>query len=314
MSRRHSFRRRLLACAIGSVLSLAGLELGYRLLRLPALGPTTNPSYVQQDPELGWVYRPHASARHRTSEFDVSIEINSRGFRGPEWGAKQPGRPRVLVLGDSYAFGWGVEQSESFTARLQALVPEWEILNAAVSGYGTDQEYLLLLRLIPDVQPDLVLDVFCSNDRVESASKSSYGRLKPYFVRTGSGLELRGVPIPEPSWLERSSFLYRAITKDLAERESLEQRIDPEFGWAMVCDLYRKMAKDLGSVPLVIVSSEERLAYLAAEEKALHHVDLRPLFRSRKEKFTYPIDGHWTAAAHAAIAKELSAALRPMLP
>jgi hypothetical protein len=313
-SRPHSFGKRVLALAIGSIVSLACLELGYRWLRLPALGPTTNPSYVQHDPELGWVYRPSATARHRTSEFDVSIAINSRGFRGPEWGPKQPGRARVLVLGDSYAFGWGVEPAESFTARLQALVPEWEILNAAVSGYGTDQQYLLMLRLLPDVQPDLVIDVFCSNDRVESASRVSYGKRKPYFTRGASGLELHGVPIAEPPWLERSSFLYRAVTKELAERASAEVRPDPEQGWALVCDLYREMAKRLGSVPLVIVSSETRLAYLAADEKSLHHVDLRPLFRSKTERLTFPIDGHWTAAAHAAIAVELATALRPMLP
>lgn len=313
-SRPHSFGKRVLALALGSLMSLAFLELGYRWLRLPALGPTTNPSYVQQDAELGWVYRPHATARHRTGEFDVSIAINSRGFRGGDWGPRQPGRPRVLVLGDSYAFGWGVEQPQSFSARLQALMPEWEILNAAVSGYGTDQQYLLLLRLLPDVQPDLVIDVFCSNDRVESASSVSYGKRKPYFARGVSGLELHGVPIPEPPWLERTSFLYRAITKERAERASAEIRPDPEQGWALVCDIYREMSKRLGPVPLVIVSSEQRLAYLAADEKSLHHVDLRPLFRSKSEKLTFPIDGHWTAAAHAAIAKELSTALRPMLP
>lgn len=306
--------RRSAALAIGALASVACLELGYRWFRLPALGPTTNPAYVQHDPELGWVYRPHARARHRTREFDVTIEINSRGFRGPEWGEKRDGRPRVLVLGDSYAFGWGVEQVESFSSRLQTLAPEWEILNAAVSGYGTDQRYLLLLRLLPVVQPDLVIDVHCSNDGPECSSRAVYGKPKPYFVRGSANLELRGVPVREPSWLERSSLFYRAIAKELEERRSSDRIPDVERGWGLVCDLYREMAKRLDGVPLVIVSDEARLGHLAAAEKTLHHVDLRPVLRSQPERLTFRVDGHWTPAAHARVATELSRALRPLLP
>jgi hypothetical protein len=159
-----------------------------------------------------------------------------------------------------------------------------------------------------------VIDVHCSNDGPECLSHAVYGKPKPYFVHRPAGLELRGVPVSEPSWLERTSLLYRAIVKELEERASTDSIPDVERGWGLVCDLYREMAKHLGRVPLVIVSSEARLDHLAASDPTLHHVDLRPVLRSQKERLTFRGDGHWTPAAHARIATELSRALRPLLP
>ncbi|MFN0241577.1 MAG: SGNH/GDSL hydrolase family protein [Planctomycetota bacterium] len=300
------------AVAFGAALALFALEGGYRLLRVRGLGPTTNPAYVEHDAQLGWRYRSGARERHRTTEFDVEIAINSRGFRGEEWPPRD-GRKRALVLGDSFAFGWGVEHSESFSSVLERLAPDWQVLNAAVSGYGTDQELLLLETLASEVEPDLVVVVYCSNDRMECASVAPYGRAKPYFTRRGRELVVDGVPIEEP-WLVRHSYLARAIAKWLAERRRPDRDLDPNREWALVCDLYRAMRDRARGLPLLVVSSEERLARFAREEKGLHHLDLRPALAEASVPVEFPIDRHWTAAGHALVAREIARTLPTLVP
>lgn len=301
------------ALLLGSLVALLALEGFYRVLRVPGLGPTTNPSYVRHDPRLGWSYRPLSEERHRAREFEVDVRINAQGFRGDDWHEKVAGRPRILVLGDSYAFGWGVEERQRFSDVLAQRAQGWEVLNAAVSGYGTDQQLLLLEELAPRVRPDLVICVFCRNDLFENLSPVVYGKHKPYFEVSGTKLELRGVPVPEP-WLERASYLYRAISKARWQREFDRTPRDPDREWLLVCDLYRAIKRVLGPVPLVIVSGEERLARFAAEEEGVHHVDLGTVLSSAGGPTLFPVDGHWTALAHAKIAEALEPMLKIWLP
>ena len=189
----------------------------YRVMRLPSLGPTTNPSYVQHDAALGWSYVPGAISRHVTEEFDVRIEINSDGFRGRDWERKRPQALRMLVLGDSETFGWGVDQENTFASLLAREHRDWQVLNAGVSGYGTDQQLLLMKRLLPVVEPDLVICVFAYNDLFENIMSVTYGRSKPWFISHENGVALHGQPVPYPL-LDRVSLLSRCGRRTLQSR------------------------------------------------------------------------------------------------
>ena len=86
---------------------------------------------------------------------NVPYRTNSDGFRDREPGEKRPGVPRVVVLGDSYVFGWAVLEAETFPTRAEALLRREgravEILNAGVPGYNTEQESYLLEEILPEV-------------------------------------------------------------------------------------------------------------------------------------------------------------------
>lgn len=118
------------------------------------------------DPRLGYALRPDWSAVHETDEFRVVVHTNALGLRGaPADPRPPPGVRRVLVVGDSFAFGWGVADAETFAARLDAaLGPGVEVLNAAVPGWGVDQYRVFLRERGFALAPHVLLVATCSND------------------------------------------------------------------------------------------------------------------------------------------------------
>lgn len=101
-----------------------------------------DPRFARYDPELLYTLAP-GSFRFRNREFDVAFEVNALGVRDS---AEALRAPALVVLGDSFAMGWGVERAQTFAARLQAMTG-LPVLNAGVSSYGTVRELLLLRRI-----------------------------------------------------------------------------------------------------------------------------------------------------------------------
>ncbi len=102
-----------------------------------------------------------------------SVRTNARGFRSGEFAdAPAPGVRRILALGDSSTFGWGVEASDSYPERLRAPLAARlgvdgaavEVLNLGVPGYSSFQGRVLLERVGLALAPDLVTWSFLSND------------------------------------------------------------------------------------------------------------------------------------------------------
>ncbi len=87
-------------------------------------------------------------------EFGVSVSINSMGLRAPELGQKS--RARVMAVGDSSIYGFGVADSDVFTARIGATLPA-DVINAGVPGYSTFQTLNLMDARVLALQPDLLL-------------------------------------------------------------------------------------------------------------------------------------------------------------
>jgi lysophospholipase L1-like esterase len=151
------------------------------------------------DPVLGWRNIPN----WRASTKGRPLSINSKGLRDREYPYEKPsGVSRILVLGDSFTWGYGVADGEIFTEVLEAGLRRdglhWEVLNAGVSGWGTDQEYLYLINEGFKYAPDVVVLAFLVfNDPENNAWSVQYGLHKPIFLN--KDLDLYGVPVPEPN-------------------------------------------------------------------------------------------------------------------
>ena len=97
--------------------------------------------------------------------------INALGLRGDLPATPKPaGSLRVLAVGDSTTFGWGVNDGETYGAELQRLLAEADperavsVVNAGVSAYNLKQSAGLLRRLAPALDPDVVLVGLFWND------------------------------------------------------------------------------------------------------------------------------------------------------
>jgi hypothetical protein len=148
------------------------------------------------DAELGWAPVPNSSAIV-TGVRTIHVKHNSLGLRDEEFSLDA--KPTIMFLGDSFVWGFDSEADERFTDLLKPKIPDYKILAAGVSGYGTDQEYLLLKRLWPKVKPAVVVLIFCAqNDRSDNSSNSRYQNYqKPYFATQPDGsLALMGQPVP----------------------------------------------------------------------------------------------------------------------
>jgi hypothetical protein len=200
------------------VASLLVTEIALRLVDLRVLRQDVSERSLayDYDPELGWAPVPNSVSTVTTAR-TIHATHNSLGFRDIEY---QPdGRPLLLFVGDSFVWGVDAEAKERFTDLLRAEMPQYSVLNAGVSGYGTDQEFIWLKRIWPNVRPAIVVLVFCTdNDRLDNTTNVRYfGYRKPYFDTNGDGsLVLKGQPVPRSlklmirdNWWLRHSWLAR---------------------------------------------------------------------------------------------------------
>ena len=139
------------------------------------------------DPYTGWRAAPEPGSQTSGPE-----EIAPAG---------EPARRRILFVGDSYTYGQGVKRQEAFAHRLgERLRPDWEVLNLAAPGYGTDQQILSFEREGASFVPDVVVLGFYVSDYKRNLI-SFRGYAKPMFVLEGDGLRLVNSPVIAPKTL-----------------------------------------------------------------------------------------------------------------
>ncbi len=117
------------------------------------------------DPTL--VYR-HAAGMDAVYQ-QVRVTTNDMGLRDSRIDAKVPDELRVLVLGDSVAFGWGVAQDATFPAQLQkrlakSLDRPVRVINSGVGSYNTVQQAAFARAYLDTLKPDMLLLLYVSND------------------------------------------------------------------------------------------------------------------------------------------------------
>jgi hypothetical protein len=206
---------------IVTLLTLAALEVFLRIVDFREFRETLTESSLayDYDVDLGWAPVPGSTGQvvaFRTTHY----KHNSIGLRDEEYSLDA--KPTIVFLGDSFVWGLDSEADERFSDLLKPRIPDYKVQAAGVSGYGTDQEYLLLQRIWPKVKPAIVVLIFCAqNDRQDNTrSRHYFNYFKPYFATLPDGsLQLMGQPVPrsqllyfKDNWLVQNLWLARLAT------------------------------------------------------------------------------------------------------
>ena len=149
--RLRKFTGRLLLLAIPLLLAFGAAELVLRMAGETESGTeetaTADSPWLTVVPsaELGWVFPPDTTGVFKSSGRRTPVATNSWGLRGPEVSTDTLTR-RVLVLGDSYTFGWGVDDEAGFVRLLETELQgtRIEFINGGLPGYSIFQQIRML--------------------------------------------------------------------------------------------------------------------------------------------------------------------------
>lgn len=189
----------------------------------------------------GWGHIPGASGwaqrcLHDAPEFRTFVRINSLGLHDREIPYARTSAERILVLGDSFVEAFQVDFDASFTKRLERALnapdppgTRVEVVNAGVSGWGTDNALLFFQTEGYKYRPDVVMLVFdTENDVFENdrdlITFSSLHPDKPYFRLSRGRLVRENYPLPEHSAVKQAILgLYHVLEPHSALTRRLGQ-------------------------------------------------------------------------------------------
>jgi len=160
---------RFVASVVMLVLSIvAAFGLFEVLLRVTWTPPSLRSTQAfELHPVYGIAPIPGVSGVRHTVEYAHTFTHTVQGFRsGSALGEIAPEKrsPRILFLGDSFTYGMGAADDETFVNLVASALPGVEVVNAGVNGYGQFEELAILDALGPALNPDLTIVVFFWND------------------------------------------------------------------------------------------------------------------------------------------------------
>jgi hypothetical protein len=198
-------------------LSLVAAEVVIRVARPQPRLVITPGGFYEADPPGRYRLSPGYRGRiYNRAEYDNEIRINRQGLRGDEIADDADGSERILTIGDSFVFGVGVEDTETFASLVAQSIDSdgstAEGLNAGIPAFGVPDAVSWLARHGVGLMPDVViLAIFQGNDLVDASPDQEEillvdGLLVP--GKSAGGLK---------AWLHRHSHLY-VLLKSLLEQ------------------------------------------------------------------------------------------------
>jgi len=294
---------------------------------------------------------PNINTIHKTPEYSYRYRTNSKGFRGTkEHEIVHPESCfRIVVQGDSVTLGHGVKDNETYSYFLEEMLNEdgfrAEVINMAVSGFGTAEEIIQFHEVAKKYKPDLVILGFFQNDPLNNAVCGLFTVEEGVLCRTeddfipGIYLRDRLYAIPGYSFFSQHSHLFTFFRQKASSVVLRRLRKKTEFHSTPIEEtkeqnkgnatnqnalltklLLRKHVDDVaqtGAKLLIVDIVDKRLKSCFPTDvehdtntMAISTYDALKRSRDEGRKPFYEIDSHPTAEGHRAIATCIYEALR----
>lgn len=194
------------------------------------------------------IYPPCSRVRHQSSEFDITVKINSLGFRDYEYALTKKKKYRVAIIGDSFTFGWGVDMEDCWVKILEKELNssgiDVEILNLGKGGASPADYAQTAEKIITVLKPNII--VVCAlqaNDLHQ-------------LIHAYDSLPKPKIEQPKKSYLsEKTATLMNRVFPHLTKRLSI-QNINISEQWKLDAPAL------LGSFP-----KEQKLRFDVLDEK-----------------------------------------------
>ena len=267
------------------------------------------------NPRIRFVHRPNGHARLMR----VDVSINGQGLRDREYSLqKPPGAYRIMMLGDSTTFGWGVPIAETTAKHLErdlngAGGRQVEVLNAGVGNYNTVQEVSSYVERGRLFRPDLVILVYFINDAEPTpADQSGWLRNRSYFLafalsRYDALLRLTG---GRPGWRTYYDSLYSDSQpgwRDAAGAIADLARQTRRDGASLLVAILPELHQINGDYPFTRAHAMVRAAAEAAGAPVVELIDGLQGHGPESELWVTPLDDHPNGKANALVAAQLRA-------
>lgn len=273
-----------------------------------------------------FAFKPHASGvfpgnvdQKRTFPY----RTNAHGLRDRDRPAKAPGTRRVLVLGDSYTWGYAIAEEDAYPQVAERLLaergrPDIEVINGGIPDYNSRQERQLLEKLTPIYQPDAVFLAYVVNDAEPSTAMPTppeevYRHSRSWFLtelaeRLNRRLfRRRLLPSAKDNvgsnyldGFEEGSVKWRDSREAIREMRDLSAAAGNPFTVLMLPDFTQAFDEryELGKIHNAVASW--------GRELNIPVFDVLTLFRGEDHSaLLVPWDGHPNAEAHRRIAEFL---------
>jgi lysophospholipase L1-like esterase len=259
---------------------------------LGAVGGWQEPAGIYRlDDRLGIAHVPNARAVHRTAEFSVTYSIGGDGWRVTP-SPQEPVDRAVAIVGDSFTFGWGVADHETYPAVLAA--GAWRdrrVINASASGWGLTQLYVTVQDLLAgEPRPDEVIVSIIADDLKRSHLRPPYPpeqRRRLEFIE-GALVSRRLEPGPDPEETPR-----------LLDQEAALAR-------STLLAMARACADRGAALTVVLLDDGVSGPFPASLPYALGAARVRVLDLTRLPLARHGKDRHPNAAGHRAIAHAIA--------
>ncbi|MBF0355139.1 MAG: SGNH/GDSL hydrolase family protein [Alphaproteobacteria bacterium] len=262
------------------------------------------------NPRIGHEHKPHS----RAFLMGADVQINSIGLRDIERPAAKPqGVKRILMLGDSLTFGWGVEMADTPSRLLAQLFSahgsDVDVINSGVGNYNTDMEVSYFFQEGVKLDPDLVvLNYYINDAETTPAQQTGFFRQNSYafaFISGRIGILFRLLG-SSPDWREYYQALYDDSNPGWARAKAAIARLAAycrQRDIPLIVVNYPEL-HELTPYPFLDVTAKLRAAAFSSEADFL---DLLPAVSDLEPKSLWvsPMDAHPNPASNRAFAKLL---------